>query len=390
MINILKNQQNILYVCPSTEWGTRERMVLSDILSLREIGHNTFLYCVEGSLLHLKAKEKNIDCIFCKMKGERINLLLWPKTGLKYYLHKLNITLVHCYELNFLWPLAFYLRSLPKVPLIFTFNHEIKKFYKKIWFGSLLKRVDLFLLPVSHIYENVLSYLDIPARRIEFTGMNLSYPCLEDYEIEVIKESINLSGKECWVIGASVSGKTKQLESLLQLVQAVKYLNSIEFNKPVKLILFSGRKWEEFELYPKISEMIEQENLGDMILLRDSFGPELYLDYIHLWITLSTFEMIEDFSAYALMKQIPLLAPRRSGVRDIFSKHGRVGESFMAGDGRELRIKIREILEGYGDYLRKIEESKGQISQFFQEGNYLESLFKNYNRVLNRRLRYFQ
>ena len=64
MANIYKEQQNILYVCLGSTWGTRERMAIKDCKISKEIGHNVFLYCLRDSIIHMKAKSLGIDCLF--------------------------------------------------------------------------------------------------------------------------------------------------------------------------------------------------------------------------------------------------------------------------------------------------------------------------------------
>lgn len=122
-----KNRKRAVYICPTDTWGTRERTVLKDALIAMSKGLEPHIYCLKDSFLDLVAKEKNLKVIHHYGKVYTRFFKWYKLIGLGKIVRDDDIAFVHCYHLNFLWPISFFLKSKPEIPLFFTTHREIKK-----------------------------------------------------------------------------------------------------------------------------------------------------------------------------------------------------------------------------------------------------------------------
>lgn len=386
MLNIYKDQQNILYICPSDKWGSRERMVIRDCLISKEIGHNAFIYCLKDSLLDIKAKELKIDRIHHQGKV-RTKFLRWYKLrSLTQYIHRLNISIVHCYSLNFLWPTSLYLRRKPSTVLVFTFNYKIKNAYKNFWFRPLVARLDIAFLPIKETFEEVRGHLDIPLRKVQFCGLGLSNKEKKDSERVLFSED---EVKDHWLVGACVGGHEKDYSHLTPLLRMVKAINARKvLGKKVKLIFLSEKKWNESLIFPELRSFVNTQDLASDVIFESPKNLLEYLVEMDLWVSLPVDEFIEDYPLIALFNNIPVLSSRTSAFQEILREYGEVGESYKIGDAREMRSKCEKILSHRPRYISNIEESADSLLHYFGASSYKNQMLNAYERALNKRKRY--
>ncbi len=382
MLDIYKNKQNLLYICPSETWGTRERMVLQDCLIAREVGHDVFLYCLKDSLLHVYAKEQRIDCIYHQGKL-RTRFLKWHKlSAIKQYIKRLDINLVHCYELNLLWPISYFLRRSPKVPLIFTFSHEVQKYYKQFWIRPLITRLDLGILPIKEMLASIRSHIDIPLRKIQFCGLGLCSGKAPE------KEDVALN-RDHYVIGTSVGGFEKDIDFLKPLLLALQGLNSKKINdKSIKLILLSQKKWQESLIFPELRQFVNDHNLAGDIVFETSKNMLDAQNEVDFWVGNPTLEPIEDYTLMAMLAGKPIVSPRTSAFLELLREYGPVGESYKMGDTREIRLKCERILINLDGYKCHIIENEETLRRYYGRDIYRNQLLSHYERTLNRRARH--
>jgi glycosyltransferase involved in cell wall biosynthesis len=382
MLDIYKNKQNFLFVCPSETWGSRERMALRDCLIAREIGHDVFLYCLKDSLLHIYAKEHRIDCIFHHGKI-RTKLYRWHKLSLiKQYIKRLDINLVHCYDLNFLWPICFFLRRNPKVPLIFTFGHEVQKFYKQFWVRPLISRLDLGILPIKEMMDSVRSHIDIPLRKIHFCGLGL-------YDPKKFKLEMTTIEKDHFVVGTSVGGFEKDLATLKPILHAIQGLNAKKLaGKCIKLILVSQKNWKESLIFPELREFVNANNLAGDVVFETSTDMLKAQSEVDVWVGCPTEEPIEDYTIMAMLSGKPIISPRTAAFMELIREYGQVGEAYKSGDTRELRVKVEKILLNLDKFRSHIKSNRDLLRRYYALDLYKNQLLSHYERMLNRRFRY--
>ena len=379
MANIFRDQQNILYVCLGSKWGTRERMALKDCLIARETGHNVFLYCLRDSIINIKAKSQGIDCLY-HVGSISLNFLKWHRlNAFVQYLTKFNISLVHCYDLSFLWPASFYLKRKTRISLVFTFNHEIKKFYKKFWHRNLIRRIDQVFLPIKEMADGVHGHLEVPIRKFEYTGLGVGK------EISA-KSSDKSTG--AWFVGCSVGGHEKDINFLRPAINAISSLNNKgSLSKKVKLLIYSEVNWDKFLLQENVKSLISDIGANDHIFLEFTDDLTEACLKVDAWVGLDTKVPIEDLLVNSLLNNTPSLAPRTYATKELFRKRGRLGETYKSGDAREIREKLEKIFNSYADYLDRLEKGKGSLISDFGIEFYKNQLLMGYEKILTKRER---
>lgn len=379
MANIFRDQQNILYVCLGDKWGTSERMALKDCSIAKETGHNVFLYCLKDSFLNVKAKDAGIDCLF-HSGGLSFNFLKWHRlSDFVQNLSKFDIRLVHCYDLSFLFPASFYLKSRIKVPLVFTFNHEIKKFYKKFWHKNLIRRIDQILLPIKEMADGVHGHLDVPIRKFEYTGLGVN---------EFLMNSSEHKSSGAWFVGCAVGGHEKKIDFLVPIINAVNSLNTKgSLNKKVKLLIYSERAWDKFLLNEPVKELIKSMNGSDHIFLEFTDSLVESCLKVDVWVGLDVKEPIEDLLLNSILNDTPSIAPRTYATKELFRKKGALGETYKSGDAREIREKLEKVFMNYQSYCQAITSQKSELVSEFGIEFYKKQLLASYEKIITKRER---
>jgi hypothetical protein len=383
MANIFRDQQNILYVCLGGTWGTRERMAIKDCLISKETGHNVFLYCLRDSIIHLKAKSLGIDCLF-HSGGLSFNFFKWHRLNdFVSYLTKFDIKLVHCYDLKFLWPASFYLKRKNLIPLVFTFNHDIKKYYKKYWHKNLIRRIDQVFIPIKEMADGVHGHLDIPMRKFEYTGIGVKGSADSGANGERSTGS--------WFVGCAVGGHETNAEFLRPLISAISSLNVKDsLSKKIKLMIFTEASWDKFLIKDEVKSIVKELGAGEHVFLETSNGLKSACLGVDLWAGLKVREPMEDLCLSSILSLRPSVAPRSYATMELFRKYGRLGETYKNGDSRELRDKIEKILISYDDYTSAIQKEKDKLEADFGHEFYKNQLLMGYEKTITKRERLFK
>lgn len=382
MANIYKEQQNILYVCLGSTWGTRERMAIKDCKISKEIGHNVFLYCLRDSIIHMKAKSLGIDCLF-HSGGLSFNFFKWHRLNdFVSYLTNFDIKLVHCYDINFLWPASFYLKRRNLVPLVFTFNHDIKKYYKKFWHKNLIRRIDKVFIPIKEMADGVHGHLEIPMRKFEYTGIG-AQGCKAE---EIVHKSTG-----SWFVGCSVGGHEVNAKSLIPIISAVNSLNiKSSVSKKVKLIIYTEATWDKFLIHNEVKKLIKDLDATNHVFLETAESLDSACLNVDLWVGLSVKEPIEDLLMNSILSSRPSIAPRTYATMELFRKYGKLGETYKTSDSRELRDKMEKILYSYDKYVSTIFSEKDLLLSDFGHEFYKNQLLSGYEKSLTKRERLFK
>ncbi len=379
MLDILRKQQNILYLSSSQSYGTKERMILRDAKILKDIGHYVFIYCMKNSLLDIKAREFGFDCLYHNA-GEHIKFIKWYKlSSLKDCIERYDINIVHCYELNYVWPTAFFLRKKNKTSLFFTVSEDVVKYYKKFWFKSLMSRVDMVYVPLKEMNESISDHLDVPKRKIFFSGLGLDV----DSKTKPIKLDENV-----WNLAIYVNEDLLEVDDIETCIQSIWSLNQKRsLSKTCVLHLFSAKGWDDNVLKPEIVETVKKYGLSQNVIFHEhvklaEINADIFLSY-------ATGLPLEDYTLGALLKGIPIITDRNPATEELAISYGRAVMTYKTNDSRELRCKIEETFENYESAKDEVSRIKTPILNEHGLDFYRTSLIKNYEKQLNKRWRFF-
>ena len=382
MANIFKDQQNFLYVCLGSTWGTRERMALKDCSISKETGHNVFLYCLRDSIIHMKAKDLGIDCLF-HSGGLSFNFFKWYRLNdFVNYLSKFDIRLVHCYDLKFLWPASFYLKRKSLIPLVFTFNHEIKKMYKRFWHKSLIRRIDQVFLPIKEMADGIHGHMNIPLRKFEYTGIGVR---------SFVDKKTKHKSSGSWFVGCAVGGHEISADFLEPIISAVTSLNTkASLSKKLKLIIYSEISWSNFLIQENVKNLIKKLGATQHVFLETTESLGQACLNVDLWTGLDVREPIEDLLLTSILSNRPAVAPRTYATMELFRKYGKLGETYKSGDARELRDKMERVFKKYDSYSSMIISEKEHLISEFGFDFYKNQLLMGYEKVITKRERLYQ
>jgi glycosyltransferase involved in cell wall biosynthesis len=380
----LKNK-NFFYVGLSFKWGTLERKIICDCLAAKRAGADVFLYTFRDSALALQAKSEGIDCLFHHgLVATRF--VKWHK--LKFVsklLKKHSIDLVHCYDIKILWPLCYFLKSKPLIPLVLTLTKELDRVYRGFWYRPLNRRIDHVFITTEDMNENVWGNLGIPLTKVSDAGLGIS----KVTEIEEREKPFFKFSDDRWYLGTNLSGVETSIKFLDTLFNALKVLvqNKIA-GKEITFVLGSEKNWSECLITDELRRKVKDWGLEQHVAF---MGPceikELQQD-LDLWFSLKDDGPIEDYALGALVNGIPTLLPKTTASMELLktSKNGFTG-LYRLGDTRSLRKQCEEVLANYSTHKETVlSDSKDYFSQFGLE-SYEIRLSKSYHQLIKRRLR---
>jgi len=380
LINIFKIQQNILYVCPSTNSGTRERMLLRDSLLLKEVGHNVFVYCLKDSYLDSECSKLGLNVIH--HVGKRpMNVFKWHKLKtLRSFFKRIDVNIVHCYELNFLWPVAFFLRKKKLTPLFFTLTNEVTKFYHQFWYKPLLTRLDLIFIPVREMIDTVTTHMDIPQRKIYFSGLGLK-KIKKDLDKKELDSNVwNFS---CWVNDHEESGK--DLSACFEAIWAVN--TSFKLKKIAHLHLYSSRKWQTNIITEKLNTQINKLGIEKFVHFHEDTNVQNITSDI--WISYNSNTPLEDYTLISMLKGIPTIMPRNATTSEICRFYEGLNLTFKASDSRDLRAAMDKITAKISKGVGAELTARDELWIEHGEEGYKYNLYKIYEKHLNKRKRFY-
>ncbi|MAE59162.1 MAG: hypothetical protein CME69_09790 [Halobacteriovorax sp.] len=379
-MDILRNQQNILYLSSSLCFGTKERMILRDAKILKDVGHNVFIFCLKNSLLDLKAKSYGFDCIYHKA-GTHLKFIKWYKLSiLKETIERLDINVVHCYDLNFVWPTSYFLRRNPRVALFFTASEQVLKNYREYWFKSLMSRVDLVYIPVKEMVDSVSDHLVVPERKIYFSGLGLDETS--------IKSKANNLDENVWNLGIFVNEDQTELDDIKTCLNSIWSINlKRSLTKSCHLHLYTSKKWSENVLRTEIEAIADEFKLRSFLHFHDDIQvSDISAD---VWMSYATPLPLEDYTITALLKGIPIIANRNAATEELLTSYGKAVSTYMTNDSRELRDKIESVILNFDGATSEAKSIKEPVLNEHGLNFYREKLLKNYEIQLIKRQRFF-
>ena len=381
-MNKRKKIQNILCVGLSYNWNSLERCILWHTIVLKHEGRKPFLYCYKNSNLAFEAIKKGIDVIHPKKAPT--DFFQWRIfLGLPSIVRKFDIELVHFYQINFIWPLCFFLYRVIEIPLVMTVNNEIKRFYNNILYRTLVYRVDMFLCPFEGFRKNIASHLMVKLKKTSCLGMATLCSGVQ----KRAKKELESKGKNGLRMGVFCKGDKKEQDHLKIVLHALTVFNK-KLDQPIFLELISEENWENNPTYKYCRELSWEYQIGDWISFRENNTLlECGADF-DLWVGLPRQEDFEDLSIWTLLQGIPLLTPRTGISMEFFESCHGCGECYKSGDGREFWQKGLQMLQKIDFYKKRLEQHSEQIRESCDASDYAASVLEIYDGLGTRRWAY--
>lgn len=376
--------KTFFYMGLSNRWGTEERTILKDCIVASEAGAQVYLYCYRDSVLHDRAKNHNIECLFHTGKFVT-KVFKWHKLrNLKTLLTDLQVNIVHCYDIKVLWPLCLYMRSMPLVPLVFTLSNDLRSYYRSFWYKPLIERVDQVLLPMSEMVENVWGHMGIPPRKIDFIGLGLKAIKKPKHDNP---PPFRFTDKR-WYIGTNLNGIETNTHFLDTVFHSFRVMIEKGLDeKSYTFALCNERNWSECVLTNELRRQVKDWGLEEHVAFVDQKDVASHQLDVDLWLGLTRREELEDYAIQALISGKPICVPRSAFSMEVLRSYGVVGETYMSGDSREVREKCETILRNYSTYEKNLHKSHQALMEAYGDEVYRESMVKIYENLLNRRRR---
>lgn len=378
----MKNR--ILFVCPTNRWEARERSLLYDIEIALEKGNEVYFYGLKDSPLDKKLYFDSVKK-FYHPGLVQTHFFLWPKLKeLSKLINDQKLAVVHCYKLNILWPICFFLRGNKDVSVILSQFFELRKNYRVLWHRLLIRRCDLVFVPFEHLVKNVWSRLGVHPRKIEVRP-----PCLKESEDSSNEGIIFEKFEQFHSIGLYVSDSDKDLKRFQPFINSLKVANDyFNWEKPIKLVFVTEGVWSEKSIHNELKQTVLDQGVEEHIIFYSGGAPTNYIQYFDIWMSSSKGEGLDDLSLLATSLGTPILVPRHPSTSEFFGEYGAVGESFKNNDVREIAKKWEMMLTDPDRYREQIEQSASRIRKNFSINNQKNQYVKAYSKVVGRREAY--
>lgn len=383
---------NILIVCPSEYWSTIERTALRDCKLLKDAGHQTYLYCLQDSFLDIKAREAGVKIIPHHGKLST-SVMRWKKLShLSKLIDDFSIQIVQCYDIHMLWPVSYFLRNKPLIPLIFSYNVEVQKVYRQMWYRPLISRIDVTLIPNREMLEGVVGSLGIAPHKIEDCGLGVGEEKLGLRSLTQGESGHFLENfRDDWLFGSYVGAHESDIRFLRPIFEALKVLNEIKpQGKSCKLVLISDKPWDQTLIYPELRTELIDSGLDQDVLFESKTSVIRLQQWMDLWIGLRTYEAIEDYTVSALLGGVPVVLTRSTTSVELLRPNQALGRTYKKNDSRELRTKILHILANYEYAQQNIQSSYDHLKELFGIETYRDQLLAIFKKSLQKRARFYR
>ncbi len=373
----------VLFVCPSDGWGTLERRVVQDSIYLRDSGAEPIVFCLPNSAIEKESKKQDIKTI------SYIKRNVSNKIDSKYYLFlrkvikNQNFDIVHCYGLEYVWPLCSILKKYKLISLLLTVNEQYSNSYNTLLYRLLFSRIDRVITFDEFALDTAKMVLPIKRNRFEILGLGLEFKS---------EEEIRAREKLTWRIGCYLPQtlkSTKPLTSIFYTIRAILEYKE-DFDKKIELVLFTDSYWNQSDFNKELRGHIMDMGLENNIRLENKIRPLKDLGEIDILLCLETGEPFFDYEINALIYKKPLISPRTSSRSSLLQYGKEMGETYKLGDSRELKNKLSRILSRYDDYVANIDSTVQQLRDIHSLESYADHLFELYIKLQGQRERLYQ
>lgn len=374
----------ILYVCLSDTWSTKERRCLSDANYFRNIGGTSIILCHEKTFIDKEAEKEDIPRIYFSSGLINIRSQINFYFQLQHILQKQQIDIIHTYDPESLMPLGLALRSMPQIPLIFTFNNVMSARKFQFWDRWYSSRTDSILTFSETIKEIASEYFPVPSRKIHVTGVGVDFP-------STVSDSIHTETKK--KIITFISRSARDIENVKVFIDGVApllhQLKEAKFEQQVLFTFMTDVSWYDHPLYEVLKRVILERQLEMYFNFESRPLKANSLIDCDVFVGLPLDELFTDLDLYSLVTRTPVLLPRTS-TRQQIVRQGKYGETYHPEDGRELKIKLFKILTNYSRYLDELDGIPQEIFEKHHFEHYSEMLYSHYEKLFAQRLRYTQ
>lgn len=383
-----KYARNILYILPSKDWSTKERLAFRDMSVARKHGYNIYLCTYEGSFLAQAAKTIDVEIIPFKEHFLNRFMVFHKHVPLRPIHKKAKLDIVHCYDFDLLLSVSFQLQAENLTALIVTVDHTIDKPLQRFWYKPLISRIDSLVLINKDLSQDALGNLGLPLKKVEYFGMGIKQE--EQERPEAVEINFDLY-RDYFLAGTYVSPAIKNIAKITPLLSALKVLNEkMPAGKKSKLLFISAVDFQSIDLLPEFMKQIQEQELQDDVLFVTNKDIVSVISKLNVWISNGPTELIEDFAISALMHEVPVIVPRNFCAVDLLDDYLGVGETYKLFDARELRDKWEKIILGYTVFREKTKLYKYFVEREHSYKGYKAQLLSLYTRTVQRRSRLFR
>ncbi len=367
---------NVLFVCPSRNWGTVERKVLQDALYLRNSGSNTRIYCLKNSPLALEALNEALNVQYYE-KGEiKSDFDLSYFLDLRTLINSKSFDVVHCYGLEFIWPLCVVLKKYPLTPLFLTINKMPIKNYKTFWYKILATRIDSLISFDEFLMDVIKANLPIKQTRLHFLGTGVD---------TIYQGNGEKRDEEYWKVGCYIPQPIKQISEIVPIfnsIRALFYDNKNNQQDHAVLILFTDCNWNQHHLNKELRGLIVDMGLENYIRLENKLRPLKDLSTLDIFLGIESSEPFYDYEINALIHRIPIVVPRTSSRESLLGVKNIMGETYKLKDSREMMVKMKKIMTRYESYSKNIHHKFNNLRDGHSLELYAEELFGLYEKLI--------
>ena len=392
---IIKKEENIeqnaeliaLFISLKKTWSSRERTLIKDARIAEGKGYKVVILCLKDSFLDINSKKENFNIIYHTGKIQ-LNFLKWYKYRyLANYINSQNITIIHCYDLNIIWPVCFILRKNKKTCLFFTILEGPKKIFFEFWHRALLSRIDQVFVRSKSMAEEVYLRLGIHPRKITVLGFGIETTEFKKSDIQKIKKELDVTS-DTLSVGSLIPPHVENLELIFPLIYAINGYNQKHMGRvSLRLIMISEQKWNKNPIYQDLIRFIKDAGCEDNILFYSNSTIENFQRSVDLWITPFEGQHLSEFAVKSIFLGVPFLTARSSEGMDFLGQYSEVGEAYRPDDSFGLREKLEIILSDKKRYVKAITKFMPNINASHSMDFYTRSLLMRYSKTLNARKR---
>ncbi len=381
----------ILFVLYTHKWNSKERSLLKDAIIAKEAGFSVYILTNEDNFLSKIAKLNNLEVLPFKNsilnKFSDFHLLI----NVKKILREFKISIVHCYDFQFVVSLSIQMRNFKDLSLVITHDHNIDLPLKSFIYRPFFSRIESLIISNRIILSDALGNLGISAWKIKYLGMGIK-PKFEDETPKLLKEEAYFKQfQNYFLAGTYVSPEISNLDEIAYLLYALKSINTKSPSGITsKLVLISEANFSEMKIFQSFKNLVEELALQEEVIFVTASEVELILDKLSLWISHSELEFIEDFTILALIHHLPILVPKNLATMELFREYQGIGESYSKQDARDLRVQWEKILMANSVYREKVRLYKFFIEREHAFEPYKSGLLEIYQKLLERRQRLVQ
>jgi len=336
-------KKNILLICPSTAWSTRERAVVRDILLLLREGAVPIIYCLREGHLDLKAQELNIERIYHR-GGFSHPWLDWFKfSNLGVVIKKYDIDLVHLYMPSLVMPIGFFMGKFRQIPLLLSYFEKEHNPFSKFFSGPTIHRLDGILTPSEDLFLPLENHLNFPKKKMHCLGLGIQpmKEQLKGYKQEFL-HGLALPPDQ-YLLGVYVGSDEQSLEPYMSMFHFAYWL--MQENVKAMVILYSDRPWDQHYLFNEIKNYLKDNGLDSQFLFyRDQKLSHLQA-VCDIWLGVEHDEYVQDVIVQAILGGTKVLVPRYEVYQNLLRDELHAGECYHPEDARELRLKIAKFMQ---------------------------------------------